>query len=64
MFVYAFLLSNFGDQAAGSAVIEYHTFCMYGFKDDVNEPKTPGLKCLLMQGSMSNSGHVKQQLVS
>ena len=40
-----FSLSNFDDQDAGSAVIESHTFCMYGFKNDVvNEPKTPGLK--------------------
>lgn len=44
MSVDAFSLSNFGDQDAGSAVIESHTFCVYSFQNDVNEPKTPGLK--------------------
>jgi len=48
-----------------SAVIASRTFWMYGSKNYVaNEAKTLGLKCLQMHGSMSNSGHVQQQLVS
>jgi len=62
---YAFSPSNFCGHGTVSAVIASRTFCMYGSKDDVaNEAKTLGLKCLQMHGSMSNSGHVQQQLVS
>jgi hypothetical protein len=58
----AFPLSNFCGQDTVSAVIESHTFCIYGSKNVVNEAKTlPGLKYLPVHGSLSNSGHVQQQ---
>ena len=62
---YAFSPSNFCGQDTVSAVIASHTFHMYGPKNYVaNEAKTLGLKCLQIHGTMSNSGHVQQQLVS
>jgi hypothetical protein len=45
--------------------VESSIFYMYDFKNNVvNEAKTPGLKCLLMHGSMTNAVHEQQQLVS